>query len=367
MQNAEPHLPFGSQDPSALKIQASRLFSLLTRLRAFLYRKGVFRSHRLKSPVISVGNLTVGGTGKTPVVAYLARVLIKSGSNPVILSRGYGGSPNASVTVVSDRTGCRSEADQSGDEPYMLARQLPGVPVVVSKDRVLAGRRAEELWAPVTLILDDGFQHLRLQRDLNLLLIDATDPFGNGFLLPAGRLREPRAAARRADLVIITRAHFADTEQIELELRRYHPHVTISYFHHDAVGIYDLSDGTRHRISDFFNQQVVVMTGLGNPAVFLRDLEHYQIGIAETRLVRDHHRYVQAELDKALSAVERHRAVCLLTTEKDAVWLQRLRFSSGQVCVFEIEAKPEDPDGFETLLRDELKACLDLQPTVGSN
>lgn len=165
------------------------LYSLAQRLRAELYRSGIVKTHRLPRPVVSIGNITVGGTGKTPVTAYIARFLMAQGYRVAVLSRGYGGSLEGQTCVVSDGATIMLSARECGDEPYLLASTVPGLMVVIGTDRYTAGQVAMQQLSPDIFLLDDGFQHLRLHRDLNILLLDYSRPFGNGWTLPAGILR----------------------------------------------------------------------------------------------------------------------------------------------------------------------------------
>ncbi len=334
----------------------SQLYSLAMRVRALLYRHGVISRKRLRNPVISVGNLTVGGTGKTPFVAYLAGVLKKAGYQPVILSRGYRGKAEHSTLVVSDGRTVLCDAGSSGDEPFLLAGQLPGVRVAVGKDRYRSGTLVEQdAGDKVVHILDDGFQHLRLKRNLDILLVDATDPFGGGALLPAGRLREPLTAMGRADLVVITRSHLVgEIDDLEAVIRRHNKLTPISYFYHDAVGVFDLKSRRQFRTRDFMGRRVIALAGIGNPGLFVQDLEHYQMDVRHQVLFPDHHPYSQSELDQALESLDENGAEALVTTEKDAVRLQDLEFGAGQIFVLKIEALPEDPVEYRKFLLDEV-------------
>ena len=179
-------------------------YELLLRMRARAYEAGLFISHNLGRPVISVGNLTVGGTGKTPAVAMLAKYFIARGKRVVVLSRGYGGTLRGEA-IVSDGETLFLSVAEAGDEPYLLASTVPRLMAVVGANRFRAGKLAMEKLAPDIFILDDGFQHLRLKRTLDILLLDSRRPFGNGRTLPAGLLREPVSAAVRADIIIHTR------------------------------------------------------------------------------------------------------------------------------------------------------------------
>ncbi len=337
----------------------SLLYATGVEIRRRLFEWGILSSKTLRSPVISVGNLTVGGTGKTPFVAYLAGVLQKLGYQPIILSRGYRGKREKTGAIVSEGSQPLLGPDDCGDEPYMLARALAGVPVVVGRNRYRAGRSIEDRYERAIHLLDDGFQHLALKRNLNLLLIDGTDPFGGGYLLPRGRLREPLQAISRADMIIVTRSHLAtDTEAIELSIRHRHPTVPIAYFYHDAVGLKDLRTGKLFLLRDLMNQQVIAVAAIGNPVVFLRDLAHYQIRVVDQILFHDHHVFRQGELDRALDRARELGARCVITTEKDAVRLNHLQFGEGELIVFQIEARPEDRDEFLRIWKEELESLL---------
>ena len=325
-------------------------------LRAFLYRHRILPTKRLREPVISVGNLTVGGTGKTPLVAYLARLLERRGYQPVILSRGYGGKAERSLLIVSEASGIRCQPQECGDEPYLLARQCPGAVVIVGKDRYRAAGLVQGRFEKAVFILDDGYQHLRLHRDLNILVIDATDPFGGEGLLPLGRLREPLQAMRRADWVVVTRSDFAaDFDGIENRVRRHNPLADLAYFHHDVSGVYELGTGRRLRIRDLFGKRVIALAAIGNPAVFLRDLAHHQIRVEDRFLFRDHHPFRQSDLDRVFRRLEELGLDAIITTEKDAVRLRSLRFAQDRILVFQIEAKPEDAEESRNFVLDRVE------------
>ncbi len=337
----------------------AKIFELLSKLRAWLYARGWLTSRTLGKPVISVGNLTVGGTGKTPFVAYLAELLQTAGYEPIILSRGYKGAAEKDGLVVSDGAELRGTPRECGDEPYWLARHLPGVAVVVGRDRYASGRKLEDRFPRGVHLLDDGYQHLALKRNLNILLVDATDPFGGGRLIPAGRLREPLSAVRRADLIVVTRAHLAaNSEQIETVVRQHHPLVPILYFYHDLVGLRDVKSGQCSPMRDWLNRPVAVLAALGNPRVLLADLELYQLRVVERFLHRDHHAYTREDVDRALQPVREGRAAALITTEKDAVRLEGLHFEAGQILAVQIQPRAEDDAECRRFLLNEVESLL---------
>jgi len=315
------------------------LFGVGARLRRHLYGlPGAVR--RVDLPVISVGNLTVGGTGKTTIVAWLVRRLQERGRRPAVVSRGYLGRAGRGPLVVSRGDGPLVESRVSGDEPYLLARTLPGAVVVAGSDRVEGCRAAAEAGADV-VVLDDGFQHLRLGRDLDLVLLDAHSPFGNYRLLPAGSLREPASGLGRADVVLITRSRSEENfEVLERVVRRYHPDVPILRSGHRCSGFFD-PDGNAVDPP----ARVVAFCGIGNPEAFVTDLESQGVEVAAFRPFRDHHAFSDDDW-KALVETARAHDATLLTTEKDLVRLTPgLRASAeATVVAMRIEAVVHDAD-----------------------
>lgn len=335
----------------------AKLFGWLTMLRAWLYRRGILPSRSLKRPVISVGNLTVGGTGKTPFVGYLARILKDTGYQPIILSRGYLGKAETKGRVVSDGNTVSCGPEEAGDEPYLMARRLRGVPVAVGKNRYASGRLLEDRFPRGVHLLDDGFQHLALKRNLNIVLIDATDPFGGGRLIPAGRLREPVSALQRADLVVVTRSHLAsNSEEIETVVRGVHPLAPVHYFYHDLVGLRDVRTGESRLLREWINRPVAVLAALGNPKVLTADLQLYQFQVVEQFLFRDHHAYTQSDLDRAVETLRKGKAEAVITTEKDAVRLEPLEFGAGELLAVQIEPRAEDDAEYRRFFLEEMKS-----------
>jgi len=304
------------------------LYGLAMRARRALYRSGRFRVHDLGVPVISVGNLTTGGTGKTPLVEWIAGELAQTGRRVCILTRGYGRRNPGSQVIVSDGNEIISDAEQAGDEALLLAERLKGQAAVISAaDRVLAARWAVENFQSDVFVLDDGFQHLRVARNLNILTIDATNPWGNGKLLPAGILRESPAELACAHCIVITRAD--DPDQTE-ELRR-----EIAAQSKDCPVFC-----SRMRLSDLRPQpgeplvaaeeirasKIAAFCGLGNPESFFALLRHGGYQLAHTQIFRDHHWYTQNDIDRVVRESVSRSAQILLTTAKDAVKLRSFKF-----------------------------------------
>ncbi len=343
-----------------MKYLLSLPYLLAVRARGELYRRGVLRARRLPRPVVSVGNLTLGGTGKTPLVILLAKTLVQGGYHPVILSRGYKGSAEHTNLLVSDSGGLRSTPSECGDEPFLLARSLPGSKVVVGKNRY-AGAQLAGLDDPKAVyLLDDGFQHLQLCRDLDILVIDATNPFDNGLVLPVGRLREPTSAIVRADIIAVTRAHLAEeSDDLELEIRRRNRTAPIWYFYHDAVSLTDVRTGETEAIRRLQGARVIALAGIGNPAVFLTDLAHYGCVVVDSLTFRDHHAFSQQDVDRAVAIMRSTGAEAIITTEKDAVRLQQLPLDSGTFFSFNIAAKPDDDEHFARLFLEEVRVAFE--------
>ncbi len=280
------------------------------------YRRGWLRSSRLPVPVVSVGNLTFGGTGKTPTVIALVRDLVRRGRHPAVLTRGYGRTAAETVVLIGPEP--KVPVRMAGDEPLELASRLPGVPVVVDADRVRGGVEALVRGADV-LVLDDGFQHLRLERDLDLLLVDSGDPWGGGRMPPRGRLREPLSGLARANAVLVTKVG-PDPEPILAEVRR-----VIAEFSADlpvlAARLAPVAvrrpEGTADpRVLD--GARVLAVAGLGRPAGFADLLRGAGAEIVETRWFDDHHDFVEGEVDAAVAAAAAVDAV-VVTTAKDRV------------------------------------------------
>jgi len=328
-----PHHPAAL---AALGLPA-RLYGALVRRRNLHYdRPGATRGVAL--PVISVGNLTVGGTGKTPLVAWLVRWLLDQGRSPAVVSRGYGGKARRGPLVVSRGDGPLCPARRCGDEPWLLAASLPGARVVVGSDRV-AGAEAAQREGADCVVLDDGFQHRRLARDLDLLLLAADDPFGNGRLLPAGPLREPVEGLARADVVLATGCGPAqDLAPIERAVRLHNPAAPVLAAGHRAVGFFD-PRGDEHARP----QRAVAFCGIGNPERFRADLLARGVEVVEFRTFRDHHRFSSGELGDLRRRSE-HRQARLVTTEKDLARIGGTPPGQAEpILALRIEAEVVDP------------------------
>lgn len=300
---------------------ASSIYGAVTGWRRQWYARDPSRQRRLSRPVVSVGNLRAGGAGKTPLVAALAQLLVAHGERPAILTRGYARrvSPDG-VTVVSDARGVLAGVDTAGDEALMLARALPGVPVLVSPDRYLAGCLAEHQLGATLHLLDDGFQHAALARDVDLLVVDAEDLTDR--VLPAGRLREPRSAASRADALLTTESDPATRDRLRDALRVARTfRVTRTLGAPRVVSRVRLKADTTNTDTTFA-APVFAVAGVARPQRFFDDLRAAGWQVMGTTAFRDHHRFSAADMRRIDEAARAAGAGLVLTTEKDAVRME---------------------------------------------
>lgn len=312
----------------------SLIYALLMRLRRATYASGLFPVRCLGKPVISVGNIVAGGTGKTPTVATLAHLLMARGKKVAVLSRGYGGSLAGDIRIVSDGKTLQATAEEAGDEPYLLAASIPGLMVVVGADRYRAGRLAEDRLNPDIFILDDGFQHLRLHRDLNILLLDSRSPFGNGRTFPAGLLREPKSALQRADIVIFTRCVEGDPLNAGVAIDK--PCCRAS---HVLTGVVPLPGGQAQTFAHLAGKKGLAFAGIADPAAFFDALEKEGLSIIATLAFADHAGYGEDEIAAICRLKEASRASYIVTTEKDAVKLASCLDRLGPVYAAALEVR----------------------------
>lgn len=293
-------------------------------LRRAAYACGLFRTRSLPCRVVAIGNLTVGGTGKTPLVELLARALAGRGRRVVVLSRGYGRYRPDAIRAVSDGRRLLLTAAEAGDEPYLLARRLTevpgGVPVVVGRDRYRAGLWAVPRFQPDVLLLDDGFQHWRLRRDADVVCLDARAPWGRGGLFPQGSLREPPRALRRADLVVLTHGHAAgDLERVRAEVGAWAPAAPVALATYEPDGVEELGTGAVHTLDELRGRTLVAFAGIAVPENFAVTLA--EVGVVPRDFVAfpDHHPYAAGDVAALEARARAVGAIALVTTEKDAV------------------------------------------------
>ncbi len=298
----------------------SVLYGVVVRMRILAYRSRLFlRDFRLPTRVISVGNIAVGGTGKTPLVMLLSEYFQRVGKRVVIISRGYK-RKGKGVVVVSDGQRMLVDRERAGDEPYLFGQKLSGVPVVVGESRHLAGWVAIRDFAPDVLLLDDGFQHLKLRRDLDIVVIDGSNPFGNGMLLPRGILREPLSSLKRAQLFCITRVDQShQLEHLRVQLRRINPKARRIETVHRPRRLRTLGSDQEVPLAFLEGRKVFALSSLGNPDSFERTLETLGAKIAGRARYRDHHVYTVEDLETSWQQAKEAGSEAIVTTEKDVV------------------------------------------------
>lgn len=337
----------------ALLYPPAKLYELAVKARILAYQRGLLKTYHLRAPVISVGNLTVGGTGKTPCVAFIANYLRDAGHQVAILSRGYKRATQGRVEV-SDGKEILCSARESGDEPFLLARSCPGVRVVVDQDRFAAGRWLEARARISVFILDDAFQHLRLARDLNLALIDATEPLKQARMVPFGRLREPLSGLRRADAVIVTRSDylFDKPSLIETIEKQTQPNTPIFFAYHEMTRLRRLGSEESVSLAELAQQPVAAVSGIAKPERFNEDLRNAGLRIVVRRDFEDHHRYSAEEFAQIAREAQTALAQAIVVTEKDAANLsgEMIRQSPLPIYAAQIEFQCQEEFALNRLL-----------------
>src|SRR5216684_2793989 len=333
----------------------SKVFQVLVKARHFLYEVRILRDSTLGVQVIAIGNLTVGGTGKTPVVEKFARELRDQGRNVAILSRGYRSKPTpfhvwllnkillrddtTPPRVVSDGKSLLLDSEMAGDEPYMLASNLKDVVVLVDKDRVKSGRYAIEKFGCDTLLLDDGFQYWKLKgRRLDIVLIDRQQPFGNERLLPRGTLREPPAHLARASYIFITKSD-GKTEELRRKISLVNPTARIIECIHHPLYLEDVFTGQRVGLELLKGRKVASFSGIAQPESFEQSLVNLGAELVYSKRFADHHRFTQQEILNAINRGKKRQADTIITTQKDAVRFPKLDRRDLPIYFMRVEIK----------------------------
>src|SRR5216110_663708 len=341
----------------------SFVYERIVQLRLYFYRKRIFRERTLGCLVISIGNLTVGGTGKTPIVEKFARALQSGGRRVAILSRGYKSVPHPSKRnwlpgfgkkdaapprIVSDGKSLLLDSVTAGDEPYMLAHNLKDVIVLVDKDRVKSGRLAIDKWQVDTLLLDDGFQYLHLKHRLDMVLVDRQAPFGNEFLLPRGMLRERPRNLRRASYIFITKNTGQPNSDLMKRIRRYNRTAEVIECAHKPLHLQNVFTGEQLPLTALENAFVGSLCAIAAPESFEAALQKLGAHVDLAKRYIDHHYYTEAELISFTKRCIRRDLAMIVTTEKDSVRMPRLPEAELKVPIYFLRVEIEILSGHES-------------------
>ncbi len=340
---------FSKGPPAILRAASSLYEKALRKDQTRRLRKRV----KLAAPVISIGNISVGGTGKSPLTIWICEFLLKIGRHPAVLSRGYarrGGSPGPvpSLDNPAELSGL------FGDEPVMISEYLPSVPVWVGGNRAASGMAALARGGVDVLVLDDGFQHLGLYRDLDIVLLDCRSPFGNGFVLPAGPLREPPSNLKRADALVITHAgKDGDAALLGDKIRGLFPGIPVFACRHTLRGIGLTKGEPLFPLSSLLDRKAVIFSGIARPEGFFSDLGKAGLRICDSLSFPNHHRYAMGDFSKIFGSASRHGAKVIITTAKDAIRIPLPFRNAIAVAEMGIDFGP-DHEGFCSLTRGRL-------------
>ncbi len=349
---------------------ASKVYGGVVKIRRIFYKNGILISKKLSCPIISIGNITVGGTGKTPMTIYVAQVVKNLGYKVAIISRGYKGKAEKIGGIVSDGKVLLMTPENAGDEPYLMANRLKDVPVIVGKNRFDAGRLAIRKFDPDVIVLDDGFQHLMLQRDLDMVLLDYHRPFGNGHLLPRGVMREPVSALLHADAIILTKSDTRNDNETSMSPKKLRPYERIKpvyrSFHHPFVykiintekKIFEknIQEALRQDSDCLKGRTVFAFSGLADNHNFLRTLKRLKCNVSGFLNFPDHHPYSERDLDEILTTAKKSMSECIVTTEKDYVRIAHKIDWPGDLFVIGIEIDfGADKKQFDSFIEDWIK------------
>ena len=349
----------------------SRIYGGFQKLRNVCYRRRLITSQKLPCRVISIGNITVGGTGKTPMTIFIAERLRQFGYRVVVISRGYKGTTRKTGAIVSDGQSMLADPETAGDEPYLLACRLKNIPVMVGHNRFSVGQMALDRFQPQVIVLDDGFQHRQLARDVDLVLLDYHKPFGNRHLLPRGTLREPQSALKRSDAIVLTRcpdAAYARTRLPDHPLKDLFPsppvfstsHVPCLYRvpRNRRVSLAELSPlGVSDQSEDITRRPVVAFSAIARNDDFRQTLEVLGFDIAHFAQFSDHHWYSESDLAAIDQAARQLSAQCLATTEKDFVRIAHRKTWPLELLVVGVGISFGDDEArFDTFLRERLSS-----------
>ncbi len=350
-----PFFSFGS-----LLFIISLLYGSAVKSREVFYKNGFFRSEKLPCTVISIGNITAGGTGKTPMAIYVAKLATRIGYKTAIVSRGYKGGAEKTGGVVSNGKTIYMDSDMAGDEPFMMASGLKDVPVLVGQNRFKAGMTAVKEFNPDVIVLDDAFQHLRVKRDINLVLLDSSKPFGNNRLLPRGLLREPVSALLRGDAYIMTRSDSAEQACFSRVRKIAQGKPVFTSFHipylFKIVGKNNTVSRSEYNTGFLKGRRVIAFSGIAKNDDFRRTVGSFKCSQTDFMEFPDHYRYSDEDLQQISNSAERAKADYILTTEKDYVRIAHRISWPADLAVIGVEISfGADEDAFSRFIEYQLE------------
>ena len=328
-----------------------------------MYNIGLKKKEKLNCCVISIGNITVGGTGKTPTAQKMADLIKRMGYRVVILNRGYRSHWEKEIGVVSDGNKIFMTAYEAGDEAYLMAKTLPGIPVVIGKNRAITGKYAVEKLNAEVIIMDDGYQHWHLERDLDVVLVDTLNMFGNGCVLPRGMLREPLENLNRGDLFLLTKTDQSSVlsrMQLRKTIEKYNAKAPVVESVHHPKNFVEIADWYKGitqnhmELSELEGKNVMVFSAIGNPSSFEQTLSSIGLNIKEAVRYPDHHDYGMLEMQYIIERASSQKAVAMVTTSKDAVKIPtEFIYSAREIPLYILNMDIQVTDGFE-----EFKECV---------
>jgi|YNPMSStandDraft_1061717.scaffolds.fasta_scaffold04676_2 tetraacyldisaccharide 4'-kinase len=334
------------------------IYKLAVMARNILFAKGILKIEKVNSKVVSIGNLTIGGSGKTPLSIYVAKLFKEKGLNVAILSRGYGRKTKG-FHLVSDGNKIYGSVNETGDEIYMTAIECK-VPCAVSESRIEGAKKLLSKFKLDLILLDDGFQHRYIYRDVDIVIFDQNFLIKSGSirqqLLPTGDMRESFKALKRADAIIINRK-FSNKMSLPIDLIPYFENKKIFDAHYEAIGIVDIKKQVCYDLQDFHMQNSLAVSGIANPESFFEILENNNITCSNKLIFRDHKSYNIKEIQKIRKKFYDTNSMCVLTTEKDAVKLKDFNKELDDIPIYylKIEIKLDEKENFEKFLFDKLK------------
>jgi len=332
----------------ALLSGLSVLYGAAIYIRRIFFGLHLFKQKKISCLVVSIGNITLGGTGKTPTVIQIAELLSRNERRVAVVSRGYGRKDEAEILVVSDGRSVLVDTRTGGDEPVLIASKLPGIPVLVGKKRYQTALLAIQRFRPDVVVLDDGFQHIRLKRDLDIVLVDAGNPLGNGKLFPAGILREPLGALKRAHAVLITKIDStADVKALKVNIQR-NTQARIFTSHQIPVDLIDYRRNDIKPLSTLRGSKVLALSGIARPDSFIKLLASLGADIVDACTYPDHFDYKKKDLASIFQRAADEKVSMIVTTEKDAIRLKNLH--ADGIWALRIELSVAEKNEWESFL-----------------